>query len=209
MDYKTWLEIKKFKAPPVFFTDRKKISDFKKVIINLPPHSLVIIREYDLPKEQREVFAKKIVDLARSRCCGLKILTGKDFNLAKKIKADGIHFSDHEKLPLGFLRKKSFPKKFIFSLACHSLKSARKLSKSKPNMIFISPIFPTDSHIGKKAFGLTNFKKVIFQNQNKKYFFGKHFPKIYALGGVDSSHLKLLRKIGTSGFGAISFFNDL
>ena len=78
MDQKILFEIKKFKNGAVFFTDRKKISDFAQVIKNLPKNSIIIIREYDLDKEDREIFARKIAALARAQ--SLKILVGKDFN---------------------------------------------------------------------------------------------------------------------------------
>ena len=63
MDQKILFEIKKFSGAPIFFTDRKKISDFEKTIKNLPKNSIIIIREYDLDKNLREDFAKKIINL--------------------------------------------------------------------------------------------------------------------------------------------------
>ncbi len=127
MNQKICLEVKKFAAPPVFFTDRKKILDLETTIKNLPKNCAIIIREYDLDAKSREAFARKIIDLARPR--GIKILIAKDFSLAKKIKADGLHFSDFDQLPTQFLQKKLWPKNFIFSLAAHSLKSILKLQK--------------------------------------------------------------------------------
>ncbi len=193
-------EIKKFVAPPVFFTDRKKVLDFEQTIKNLPKNSIIIIREYDLDKKNREEFAKKIISFARSDC--MKVLVGKDFELAKKIKADGIHFSDFDKIPLEFFKKKSFSKKFIFSFSCHSEKSFLKWKSFDPNIIFIAPIFPTTSHVGTKNFGLKNLAKITFRQ--KKY--GHFLPKIYALGGINLANITSVRKLGISGFGAIDLF---
>lgn len=185
---------------PTLFTNRKKIFNFEKAIASLPKNSKIIIREYDLDKKNREKFAKKIISLARVR--GLKILVGKDFDLAKKIKADGIHFSDFDKLPLQFFKKKSFPKKFIFSAACHSKKSFLKLQKLKLDMIFVAPIFPTTSHAGAKDFGLRNLAKIAVKSRGSDYF----FSEIYALGGINSTNIASVRKLGISGFGAIDLF---
>jgi thiamine-phosphate pyrophosphorylase len=138
---------------------------------------------------------------ARDRAQGLKILVGKDFALAKKIKADGVHFSDFDKLPLQFLKKKSFPKKFIFSFSSHNFKSALK---TKANMIFISPIFPTTSHAEAKSLGLKNLAKIAFKSKNPNYL----TRSVYALGGVNSKNIKSLRKLKISGFGAIDFFKE-
>lgn len=174
--------------------------DFEKVIKSLPKNSTIIIREYDLDEASREEFAKKIIALARPK--KLKILVGKSFALAKKIKADGVHFSDFDKLPLNFLKKKSFPKKFIFSLACHSAKSVLNSAKSKPDMIFLSPIFSTTSHADVKALGLKNLAKTAFKNRNHNYL----LPPIFALGGINLNNIKSVRKLGISGFGAIDLF---
>ena len=152
----------------------------------------MIIREYDLATKEREVFAQKISNLARNR--GLKILVGKDLVLAKKIKADGVHFSDFDKLPFSLLK----PRSFIFSFSCHSLKSFLGSQRLKPDMIFISPIFPTSSHKETKSLGLQCLIKIITKNRNA-------LP-IYALGGVNSTNIKSLKKLGLAGFGAINFF---
>lgn len=178
---------------PVFFTDRRKISDFKKTIKDLPKNSIVIIREYDLVKEEREIFAKEISTLSRAK--GFKILVGKDLILAQKIKADGVHFSDFDKIPLQIMRRKNL----ILSLACHSLKSVIKARKLRPEMVFISPIFSTSSHQDTKSLGLLYLAKILAKNR-------KTLP-IYALGGVNSSNIKALKKLGITGFGAINFFS--
>lgn len=176
----------------VFFTDRKKVFNCEKVIKNLPRNSTVIIREYDLPKNEREDFAKKIGDLARNQ--GLRFLVGKDLNLAKKVKADGVHFSDFDQLPLSLFRKRNF----LLSFSCHSEKSLIKARKIRADMIFISPIFPTSTHENIKPIGIFNLAKIVKKNR-------KILP-IYALGGVNSNNIKSLKKLGISGFGAINFF---
>jgi len=200
MNQEILFAIKKFVAPPVFFTCSKKVSDFEKTIKNLPKKSYVIIREYNLNKKDREIFAQKIIALARPK--GLKILVGKDFALARKIKADGVHFSDFDKLPLQFLQKKSFAKKFIFSFACHNLKSALRSQKLKADMIFITPIFPTTSHLEAKIIGLRNLAKITSKTKNSPYF----SSTIYALGGVNSTNIKSINKLGISGISAIDLF---
>ena len=183
----------------VFFTDRKKISNFEQIIKNLPKNSAIIIREYDLPKQDRKEFAKKIFALAKSRS-DLKILIGKDIALALELKANGIHFSDFDKLPLQFFKKNSFPKNFIFSFACHSESSIRKAKKLKPNLIFVSPVFPTTSHADAKILGLRNLAKISVQNKKQNYF------PLFALGGINHKNLRILKKLPLQGFGAIDYF---
>ena len=200
MNKKILFEVKKFAAAPVFFTDRKKILDLENTIKNLPKNSAIIIREYDLDAKSREIFAQEIIDLARP--LGIKILIGKNFSLAQKLKADGLHFSDFDKIPTQFLQKKLWPKNFIFSLAAHDLKSVLRLQKLSSDLLFISPIFPTTSHVNTKNLGLKNLAKISFQTKNRSYF----APNIYALGGVNLENLKSLRKLPIQGFGAIDLF---
>ena len=185
----------------VLFTDRKKISDLENTVKSLPKNSAIIIREYDLNKSDREIFAKKIQLFAKDK--GLKILVGKDIALARKIKADGLHFSDFDKLPLQFFNKKNFSKKFIFSFSCHNFKSILKARKLKPDMVFISPIFPTTTHLNTKNIGLKNLAKFSLKSKSDIYF----KSKLYALGGINSTNLTSIRKLGLSGFAAISLFS--
>lgn len=185
----------------VLFTDRKKIFDFEKVIQNLPKNSAIIIREYDLSKKDREDFARKIFTAAKKRS-DLKLIIGKDINLALKLKANGVHFSDLDKLPLQFFDKKSFPKKFIFSFATHSLKSFLKARKLNLDMIFISPIFSTTSHNDAKVLGIGNLAKITIQNKKQNYL----QSSLFALGGVTKENLKILKKLPLKGFGAIDYF---
>ena len=104
-----------------------------------------------------------------------------------------------------FFRKKSFPKKFIFSFSCHDEKSFLKWRKLSPNLLFISPIFPTTSHVNAKVFGLKNLAKFVAKNMNS---YASPSP-IYALGGINSKNLQSIRKLGIAGFGAINFFKNL
>jgi thiamine monophosphate synthase len=200
MNLRLLFEIKKFKNDAVFFTDRGKVLDFEKAINNLPKNSKIIIREYDLDKKNREIFAKKIADLAQAK--GIKILVGKDFELAKKINADGIHFSDKDRLPLQFFKKKSFKKNFIFSLSCHGEKSFLRFQKIKPNIIFLSPIFSSTSHLKASNLGLINLAKIIVKNKKHNY----PATAIFALGGINLRNIKSLIKLDISGFGAIDLF---
>ncbi len=201
-------EINKFKKSSskkdlpvsVFFSNRAFITSLESTIKHLPKNSAIIIREYDLEEKDREIFAKKIAALARP--LGLKILVGKDLSLAKKIKADGVHFSDFDKLPLQFFQQKNFPEKFIFSFSCHNLKSALKAQKSCFDMIFISPIFPTTSHLNTKNMGLKNLAKISLKTKSTPYC----ESSFYALGGINSQNLSSIRKLNLAGFGAISLF---
>lgn len=167
----------------------------------MPKNSIIIIREYDLDQESRYNFAKEIFALKKDRR-DIKILIGKNVKLAVELKADGVHFSDNDILPLSFLQKKSFHKNFIFSFACHSEKSLKKAHKIKPNLVFLSPIFPTTSHREAKFFGKLKFAKIAVENKKLKY----DRLALFALGGINKNNLKFIKNLTIKGFGAIDYF---
>ncbi|MCE3255203.1 MAG: thiE1 [Rickettsiaceae bacterium] len=176
-----------------FFTDRKRVKDIFSVVENLPKNSAVIIREYDLSEEKRLDFAQKIIAIARkNRRKNLKILVGKNYSLARKIKADGVHFSDQNQVQLPAKTNK----KMIFSYSCHYPKSVSKAKKLDCDLVFYSPIFVTNSHPEAKPVGLPQLRKFIRQSQ---------IPT-YALGGIDEKNIRLLKDTGVAGIGGISIF---
>jgi thiamine monophosphate synthase len=222
-NYDFLLEIKKFNyklsnklllspklVNSVFFTDRKKISEPEKILSRLPKNSAIIFREYDLPKNERENLAKNFKEkndkFSKKNC---RFIIGKDFALAKKIKADGVHFSDVDKNILPFiLQKKSLPKNFIFSLSIHHEKSWALVKKLQPDLVFFSPIFKSSSHINQSPIGLIKFSSLLIKN---KYYCCKNknsVIRIYGLGGIKFSNLKNIRKLGIAGFGAIELFKN-
>lgn len=171
------------------------------------------MREYDLNYNDRKIFAKNIMfwtKLPDIKSLNLKVLIGKNISLAKEVKADGVHFSDFDHLPIESLKKAAFPKEFIFSLSCHSLKSVLSVIDSriglknafKPDVIFISPIFPTTSHLGKKSLGIRKLSEISLKTKNRAYC----GSSIYGLGGVNLSNIPSLRKLNLSGFAAINLF---
>jgi thiamine monophosphate synthase len=215
MSQKKIFEIKKFqinnkKLPICFlFTDRKKINDIQSVINNLPERSAIIVREYDLSKTQREYFAKEIIEIVKKKSPkkSPKIIIGKDFLLAKKLKADGVHFSDFDHIPFKLKRGNNLPKNFIFTFSCHSLKSINLSQKIPANIFFISPVFSTKNYQEKDMIGLKRLAKINYNFYCRKNKKERNFrAKLYALGGVKDTNLISLRKIGLNGFGAINTF---
>lgn len=187
----------------VLFTNRRKISNFAEIITKLPKNAIIIIREYDLSKAQRLIFAKEIFKSAKKRS-DLKILIGKDLNLALELKAHGVHFSDNDQLPLQ-INKKNLPKNFILSFACHHVLSLKIAEKIKADLAFLSPIFATTSHGDAKIFNHFNFVKIAVENKKKIY----RKPHLFALGGVNKQNLKTLKNLNLQGFGAIDYFINL
>ncbi len=179
----------------VFFTDRKRCGDLKLAIKNLPKNSAVIFREYDLESKEREKLAREIIKACRAK--NHKIIIGKDLALARKLRADGVHFSDRDKLPLQIFNRQNQPQKFIFSFACHNFLSVLKSRQLKADLVFISPIFTTKSHLNAEPLGLGRLSRIIRISK---------IP-VFALGGVNEKNIHTLQKLGAQGFGGIEIFS--
>ena len=164
------------------------------VIKKLPKNSAVIFREYDLESKEREILAREILAICRAK--NHKFLIGKNLELARKLRADGVHFSDRDHLPLQIFNRQNWPRKFIFSFACHNFLSVLKSQQLKADMIFVSPVFATKSHLGVEPLGLRELSKIIRLSK---------IP-IFALGGVSEKNINSLQKLGIAGFGGIGFF---
>jgi len=174
-----------------FFTDRKRFDNIFRIVQNLPKNSAVIIREYDLSGAQRLDFALKISDIAKKK--SLKVWVGKDWKLANKIKADGVHLSDQE--GFGWIGNSS--KNLLVSCACHSEKSVRKAQKYGSDLIFYSPIFTTKSHPKQQPIGSLKLRNLT----------SKISTPIYALGGVSENNVQTLVNSNIVGIGGISVFD--
>jgi len=175
-----------------FFTDHNKTDNIK-VISNLPKKALVIFREYDLSYQKKLKLAKKIQKICQKR--DLKLIIGKDINLAKEISADGVHFSDRENFLSHYKKTKN---KFFVSCSFHSKTSILKYKDLDLDLRFISPIFATTSHKDKKALGV-DYLKELTEDED---------IKICPLGGINMENIKKLQYLNISGIAGIDLFKD-
>ena len=178
-----------------FFTDRKQFSDIFAVIESLPNFEAgIIIREYDLSCCQRVEFAKKIIEIARKK--SLLVLIGKDLKMALELGADGVHFSDHDKLWKKYSAFKT-KKNFIFTCSIHNLKSLKKAYNSGFDALFYSPVFSTKTHLNQKPIGVMRLAKIALKSK---------IP-LYALGGINLGNLRQLKNCCINGIAGISIFS--
>ena len=185
------------KALPVlfFFTDRKQFPDIFEVIKSMPnAGAAIIVREYDLSHSDRTEFAKKIIKIAKEK--SLLVLIGKNLKMALELKADGVHFSDHDNCWKKYSTLK-LKKNFIFTCSTHSSKSLNKSYKSDFYAVLYSPIFTTKTHLNQKSVGVLNLAKIALKSK---------IP-LYALGGVNLSNLRQLKNCYISGIAGISIFS--
>ncbi len=190
------------------FDDNKKTIDINQVLKKLPNNSNIIFRNYHLNNKIKLELAKEYKK--NTQKFSHNFIVGKDFNLANKISAHGIHFSDNDlknnSLKILIYRRFFGNKNLFFSLAIHNLKSLNFCKILQPDCLFISPIFATTSHHDSRFLGFYNFIK--FRHIICKKF-KINIQKIAPLGGINLQNLRRLNNIKIAKFGAIDFFNDL
>lgn len=176
-----------------FFSDRRKFEDIFSVFGSMPDFVAIVVREYDLDTKSRLKFAQKIKKIAGRKL----VLIGKDLDLALKIKADGVHFSDLDPQPNYFDYRKRAGNNFIFTCSCHRPCSVTMAEKNNLNAVFYSPIFPTPSHKKAKTIGILKLAKIATRSR---------IP-LYALGGINQKNYHLLVNSKIRGLAGISMFN--
>ncbi|MBO6826280.1 MAG: thiamine phosphate synthase [Sneathiella sp.] len=176
-----------------YFTDDKRGRDPLEMAAGLSPDVAVLLRHYDHPS--RELLAKEIKKITKKR--GLTLFVAKNAALATKVKADGCHIPTHmiSTLP----RLKSRYPNLIFSVACHSVRDLIEAEKLGADFAFLSPLYPSRSHLGARALCLLNAAPYVQKSR---------IP-VLGLGGVNWRRSKQLSSLGFSGLGAIDLFERL
>ncbi len=179
----------------VLFSDEKKIGDLEMVTKTLSRNSALIYRQQNSDHKIRKICKENKI----------KFIVKNNIALYKDMRADGIHFSDNDTLSASLRYKiKKLPNSTILSLSCHNLKSLTKAIKLQPDIIFISPVFPTTSHPNSKIIGIKKLASLAQHFQKLQKTHPK--PQLYALGGINLSNIKSLKKLNLGGIGGIDIF---
>lgn len=167
-------------------TDRRRIPHPELIARTLPPGAAVILRDYDDPA--RAAVAARLASVCATR--RLKFLVGADPALAAKVGAD-LHLPArllHDRRPCG-----AAP---ALSASCHTFAEMQTAALIGVQIIFLSPVFATQSHPGAQALGPRAFKA----------FAAKSSLPVLALGGVDEHNAPALAGPCVAGIGAIGAF---
>ena len=166
-----------------YFTSSKnsKISNF--TIKKLPKSIGIIIRPYDLKYENKNI--KKIINQAKNKSL-ISLVAGITY---KAPNTDGVH------IPRWMYYK---PKKTkIVSISFHGLKDTRKCLNLRANLVFVSPIFKTSSHVCSKGIGVVKLGLI---SRSIKV-------PVIALGGINDKNIKYLRSLPIYGCAGIDVFD--
>lgn len=144
----------------------------------------VIVRHYSVPTAERAEIARRVARICRMRQMTLAIAANEDLALA--LGAELVHNPT--------IRPEVLP----FSLSVHSSEEAIAAREKGASLVFVSPVFETRSHPGRKALGVTAAIELAK---------AAHVPAI-ALGGMDARKFALLERKGFYGWAGIDAWSQ-
>ena len=137
----------------------------------------IVFRHYRTAPAARRALFDALRVIARRR---LVLLLAGDARLAAAWRADGVH-GDAGRVSRALIR----------SLAVHDRQQA--VAARGADLCFVSPLFPTRSHVGAGPLGCVRFAALARQVS----------APVMALGGVKAEHRHMLAGIGADGWAAI------
>jgi thiamine-phosphate pyrophosphorylase len=171
--------------PLVLMTDDERLPDPCAAASQLPRGSLIVLRARQ--KRRREKLAAALAGIARSR--GLFLLIADDPELARS--ADGAHFPEAHMGAISHWRARR-PDWFLTTSA-HSLQAVQRAAGLGADAVFLSPVFPTKSHVGIAPLTPIRFRRMARDAR----------VPLYALGGIDAGNVRQLAGIRLAGIAAI------
>ena len=147
---------------------------------------LVQLREATLPQDEREHFVTTAVEMCRAQ--GARVLVNGDVELARKSRADGVHFSSSQLLAL-----EARPGFELVAASCHTPAELARAAQLELDFVAVGTVQPTLSHPGRPALGWDGFADLV-----------RDYPlPVFALGGLSPRDLESARRNGAHGIAAI------
>lgn len=148
---------------------------------------LVQVREHDMPLEQLESFARRVVALAHDH--GARVLINGDEALARRSGADGVHLPSEQ-----LMRLKQRPGTRMWAASCHSAAELAQAAAFDADFVVLSPVLPTPTHPDAAGMGWDEFARLV-----------NNYPvPVYALGGMKQELLETAMKHGAHGISLLS-----
>jgi thiamine-phosphate pyrophosphorylase len=118
-------------------TDERMGDRLWEAIDRLPiKHAGIVFRHYRAPPDVRAALAGRIADICHRRSLALAIAA--DADLASSLDADLVH------------NPVVVPSRLPFSRSVHSIGEAVTAKAENAALVFVSPVYPTSSHPGRK-----------------------------------------------------------
>lgn len=160
-------------------TDERQGENLLRAIERLPAGTGIVFRHYSLP----EVARRNLFGRVRAAAPGLVLLAGPG-DQARSWGADGSHGRG--------------PGQGLRSAPVHDQAQIRAAERNGADLLFLSPVFATNSHPGAGSLGLARFA-----------WLARRTPlPVIALGGMNPARGRRLASFGAYGWGAIDAWTD-
>lgn len=172
------------KTPDLWLFTDERVSDaaLLSAVARLPRGKAgVVFRHYRTEVRARRQLYEAVRSIARRR--RLVLLLAGDARTAQAWSADGWHGRGGKPMVRRMLR----------SAPVHGLRELLAAHRGGADLIFLSPLFSTRSHLGAAALGRVRFAAMAHRAA----------MPVMALGGVRSEHRNMLAAIGAQGWAAI------
>ncbi len=153
--------------------------------------SLIQLRAPELEPEPYIELAVEVVNRAHNH--GVRVLLNGDPQWVEQSGADGIHLNGHR---LREFSGRPLGEKLLISASCHDAEELRQAAQIGVDFAVLSAVLPTQTHPDRTPLGWERFSQLVG---------AVPFP-VYALGGVDQSHISHSRQMGGHGVAAITAF---
>jgi 8-oxo-dGTP diphosphatase len=148
---------------------------------------LIQVREHDMPPEQLESFARRVVELVHEH--DARVLINGDEALARRCGADGVHLPSEQ-----LMRLKQRPETRIWAASCHDATELAQAAALSADFVVLSPVLPTPTHPDAAGIGWKKFSGFV-----------NNYPvPVYALGGMKRELLETAMRHGAHGVGLLS-----
>lgn len=164
-------------------TDARFGDDLLAAIQRLPVKSGVIFRHYEIEETPKRLLFDQVARVCRRR--GHTILLAGPERVARRWHADGFH------------QRGCGTSRLIHSMAVHDRRELALAKRCRAELIFISPLFATNSHPGARPLGRLAFNRLARQVGN---------TNVIALGGVAQRLAPSLPRSLIYGWAAIDAF---
>jgi thiamine-phosphate pyrophosphorylase len=167
------------RIPPLWlFTDDRRLPDPRASVQALPRgHAGVVLRHDRDPDRLR--LGRDLARICRAR--RLTLVVAGDARLAARLRA-GVHLRG------GHWPGQVRPRGFITSSA-HTIADLRRAVRAGAAVVFLSPAFPTESHVGAPGLGPLRWAAMARGAPATSATFG---PVVAALGGIDGGSIRRL-----------------
>lgn len=164
-------------------TDERLGDDLLPAIQRLPARSGVIFRHYHLNPRARKLLFRQVMRICRRR--GHILLLAGDEQTAIRWHADGFH------------QRSRRTSRLLHSAPVHNAREIAGVKTATLDLLFLSPIFATNSHPGARPLGPLAFNRLA-----KLALSGR----IIALGGMNRQNAQMLYPRIIHGWAAIDAF---